>query len=140
MSVPADEPTKIFAEKFWSHTGIHLKAGVVYDIRATGTWLDASIRTGPAGYASTDVSPLKVPFFKLAESRRRVPTANWFALIGALDEDESTQFVIGPGTPAHGFTPPRDGELTCFANDLRSKYDNNSGAIEITVTPRRARG
>ena len=58
--------------------------------------------------------------------------AKWFALIGALDEDEATQFVIGTKIV---FTSPRAGELTCFANDWRSKYDNNKGTVTIAVTP-----
>ena len=108
----------------WNRTGIRLQAGSRYELTATGLWIDKKYEAGPDGYASPNV------VMKLGEFRRRVPKANWFALIGALDEDESTQFVIGSRMV---YTPVRSGELTCFANDWRSKYDNNSGALTLTV-------
>ena len=128
------ETAGVAADQFWNRTGIRVEAGAVYDIEADGAWNDASIPSGPDGYSSNQVAFFKVPFFRLAESRRRLPSANWFALIGAIDTDESTQFVIGGGKL--GYRPQKSGELTCFANDLRSKYDNNSGEIRLTVTRR----
>jgi hypothetical protein len=108
----------------WNRTGIRLQAGSRYELTATGLWVDKNYEAGPDGYVSPNL------LMKLGEFRRRVPKAKWFALIGALDEDESTQFVIGSRMV---YTPVRSGELTCFANDWRSKYDNNSGALTLSV-------
>jgi hypothetical protein len=109
----------------WNRTGIRVEAGARYKIVASGRWIDKKYESGPDGYDSPNL------LMKLAESRRRVRSAKWFALIGAVDEDESTQFVIGNGTT---FTAPRTGRLTCFANDWRSKLDNNCGSVTIEVT------
>ena len=108
----------------WNRTGIKVEAGVRYALTATGTWIDKKYESSPDGYRSPNL------LMKLAEFRRRMRHANWFALIGALDEDESTQFVIGS---ERDYTPPRSGELTCFANDWRSAYSNNTGTVTLTV-------
>lgn len=108
----------------WNRTSIHLLAGSRYELTATGLWIDKKYESGPDGYVSPNL------LMKLGEFRRRVPKARWFALIGALDADESTQFVIGARTT---YEPPRTGELTCFANDWQSKYENNSGSVTLSV-------
>ena len=108
----------------WNRTGIRLQAGSRYELTATGLWIDKNYEAGPDGYVSPNL------LMRLGEFRRRVPKARWFALVGALDEDESTQFVIGSRMV---YTPVRSGELTCFANDWRSKYDNNSGTLTLSV-------
>lgn len=108
----------------WNRTGIQLQAGSRYEISATGLWIDKEYEAGPEGYVSPNL------LMKLGEFRRRVPKARWFALIGALDADESTQFVIGSHVI---YTPTRSGELTCFANDWQSKYGNNKGALTLSV-------
>jgi hypothetical protein len=51
--------------------------------------------------------------------------------MGALDCDEATAFRIGS---RRTYAPPRSGLLTCFANDLRRMYGNNSGTVTLTVT------
>jgi len=108
----------------WNRTGIRLQAGSRYELTATGLWIDKNYEAGPDGYVSPNL------LMRLGEFRRRVPKARWFALVGALDEDESTQFVIGSRMV---YTPVRSGELTCFANDWGSKYDNNSGTLTLSV-------
>jgi len=108
----------------WNRTGIRLQAGSRYELTATGLWIDKNYEAGPDGYVSPNL------LMRLGEFRRRVPKAKWFALVGALDEDESTQFVIGSRMV---YTPVRSGELTCFANDWGSKYDNNSGTLTLSV-------
>jgi hypothetical protein len=54
------------------------------------------------------------------------------ALIGCVDGDLATAFVIGSGIDA--WTPPRAGTLLCFANDVPGFYWNNSGHITLTVS------
>jgi hypothetical protein len=56
--------------------------------------------------------------------------APWFALIGAIDSDSSTQFLIGTQSVS---APVRTGQLCCFANDVPGFYWNNKGAIQLIV-------
>lgn len=114
----------IDSTKPWNHTGIQLEAGKSYEMTATGEWVDKIYACGPDGYNSPNL------LMRLAEFKRRVPKAKWFALIGAIDEDLATAFVIGGG---YTFQAPRSGELTAFANDWASKYGNNRGSVELTV-------
>jgi hypothetical protein len=116
--------TAIDAKAIWTDTDIVLEGGVTYVLRATGRWRDASIDTDADGYASVNA------FQRLTERLRRVPDAPWFALIGAVDRRQETQFVIGTGCR---FRAPISGRLTCFANDLRGFYFNNSGSVTLTA-------
>ena len=117
-------PVSIDAKSLWVDTGILVEAGTTYQLRATGTWQDASIGTDAAGYASVNA------FQRLTERLRRMPRAPWFALIGAIDRRKDTQFVIGT---ACTFRAPASGRLTCFANDLRGFYFNNAGSVVLSI-------
>jgi hypothetical protein len=110
----------------WNHTGFLLEAAVIYRLSATGQWTDWYIVYGPDGGESG--SNL---FLRLSESLRRQPKENWFALIGAVGEDESTAFLIGSSKPR--FTAPCGGELTCYANDVSFAYFNNHGTVRLTI-------
>lgn len=101
--------------------------GKRYTLSATVTWYDASIVTGPEGYKSPN------SVFKKLERFRRMPSADWFALIGAIDKDRSTLFLIGRGTE---FEATRDGFLTFFANDLA--YWNNRGTLRLELAESKA--
>jgi len=109
----------------WEDTALKLVKGERYRFEASGRWYDANIPSGPAGYASPN------SILRLLEWLRRVPSANWFALIGAIGQDMSLAFVIGENaeTDAH-----EDGILHCFANDLAMMYWNNTGWVKLTVT------
>src|SRR6516164_11205942 len=72
----------------------------------TGRWVDFFLGHGPAGDPGRG-------YMRLFEHYRGIPSANWFGLIGALDCDLNTAFVIGKGTD---MTVQATGELTCFAN------------------------
>lgn len=115
----------VHARAKWNDTELQLLAGEEYLIEATGRWHDASNASGPGGYKSPSL------LFRLAEIFRRVPNANWFALIAAIGQDESRAFVIGESSR---LTVLKDGVMYCFANDLRFLYCNNSGMVTITVT------
>ena len=54
-------------------------------------------------------------------------------LIGAVGYDDQNLFRIGRGGAGATYQAPVDGDLYAFGNDLRSKYDNNSGKIQVTV-------
>ncbi len=125
MRVGEAQTASIDSREPWNHTGIRLTAGEQYGMHASGTWVDWFIPHGPDGGPSDSF------YLHLLESRRRRPHDNWFALIGALDENLNTAFTIGSQCT---FTAPGDGELTCFANDLEHFYFNNHGAVTLTVT------
>lgn len=116
---------RIEAKSVWTNTGTRLEAGQTYKLIASGEWKDASIPASPAGYESKNF------FQRISERLRRMRSAPWFALVGAIDREAQTQFVIGLGCT---YSPPRSGELTCFANDVRGFEFNNSGAVDLQVT------
>ena len=115
---------EVDARQKWNDTHFAVVTGKRYTLSATGTWYDASIVTGPEGYKSPN------SVFKTLERFRRMPSADWFALVGAVDKDRSTLFLIGRGTEIEA---PRDGFLTCFANDLAITYWNNRGTLRLEI-------
>jgi uncharacterized protein (DUF2235 family) len=120
----------------WNITPLAVRAGTKYRFEASGTWHDASIVSGPAGYASPRL------LFRGLEWLRRVPKANWFSLICVVDQDMSTAFAMRTKDCEARVnrkiiverTITKDGFLNCFANDLPFMYWNNSGAVKLTVT------
>lgn len=123
---------RIDARSRWTSTARTLHAGVPYELAAGGAWSDGGIDCGPSGFFSVGQGCLRACVLRPAERLRVLPAAPWFALIGALDEDPSTAFEIGAGTT---YTPPRDGVLTCCANDVPWMRWNNRGYVELTVVP-----
>jgi hypothetical protein len=133
----ADLPTptllgtcRIEAGRKWNLTGLILHAGhhYVFAPEPDQTWRDASITCGPAGYQSQGL------IFRLFQSWRRSPGDCWFSLIGALDQDLSSRFLIGNGCEIPAM--PVGGELCCFANDVGFMYWNNHDAITLKVYER----
>ena len=64
------------------------------------------------------------------EDKRRMPADEWFALIGALNSDPSTAFLIGSRCE---YTASSSGQLTCFANDVDGFDRSNWGHVTMTV-------
>lgn len=123
----------IDARLCWNVTDMMLEAGRSYDFSATGTWRDANIVCHAGGYPPPALSPVQAMILRPFESLRRVPARPWFSLIGAIDQDMSTAFLIGRGGL---MTVPKTGVLTCFANDVSFMYWNNSGIVMLSVTPK----
>ena len=125
----ADWPitAEIRAARFWNDTGIMLEAGRRYDFVAEGRWIDLVVASGPQGNADP------VWTQRLVAHRLRAPGQHYFTLMGALDRDPATIFPIGARLP--GWSPPRAGQLTCFANDVPLMYWNNRGSVRLTVAP-----
>src|SRR5450755_2157216 len=65
----------IRARAYWNDTGIAVRIGEHYRLRAEGSWRDFLITSGPDGY--------ETPWYslgqRLASPLRRVPNARWFA-------------------------------------------------------------
>ena len=109
----------------WVRTGIQLRGGHEYHFTTTGCWTDLHYHCDADGYPSRNW------VLRLFEWARRVPDAQWFALVGALDGHRSDKFVIGTQTTHQALS---DGELLCFANDVWLAYFNNHGKVELHVT------
>ena len=118
-------PITIDSKLIWNDTGINLVAGQEYHFQATGQWTDWTITSNADGYESTNF------FLKLCERLRRMPNSPWFSLIGSIDKDQDSLFLIGTNKQ---FTAPKTGRLYCFANDVIIAYGNNRDSIQLTVT------
>ncbi|MGI9434800.1 MAG: phospholipase effector Tle1 domain-containing protein [Geminicoccaceae bacterium] len=117
----------------WS--GVQLIQGAAYEFEiADGdTWKDKNINCGPDGWPSDLLPWYQEALVKLFESRRRVPEANWFELIGAVGDNDDRLFRISTGGSDHAYVAEANGELYAFANDLQSRYDNNEGSLMVEV-------
>ncbi|MBK6486115.1 MAG: hypothetical protein IPF98_04405 [Gemmatimonadetes bacterium] len=125
-------PTPIPARPRWTHTGIPLTKGARYFLTANGEWFDWHISTTALGYPTRDAPRSSRWLLALFERARRIPDANWFALVCTVGEDESTAFVMRE-SPTE-WEAPATGELCCFANDHPAAYWNNSGHVDLDVT------
>jgi hypothetical protein len=116
----------VFADTEWNEEPhVFLENGARYRFAVVDgphDWVDGEV-TDTNGADGYELPALK-PFKRLA----RVPDAGWFTLIGAVDRAEL--FRIGA---ACEYTPRRDGELGCFANDAWFKYGNNRGHLVLSV-------
>jgi hypothetical protein len=152
----------IFAQQDWNSTGIWLEEGRPYTFKATGEWMDGSVKCGPAGtddghfqlaevadVAGTLLGKAEQLFKKItgnasAEFRftRRHEGMPWFALVGAIANgggvdakghaEPHESFLIGSGMTC---TPRRSGYLYAYANDAWNCYGNNRGHVELTIEP-----
>ena len=125
MNIGESANSQIRARLHWNETGIQLVAGEQYLITASGEWVDFFIKHGPDG----DPSPNA--YMRSFESQRRMPNEFWFALIGGLDSNLETAFLIGSRCQ---YTAVKSGQLCCFANDVDWFYWNNWGSVSMTVT------
>jgi hypothetical protein len=106
----------------WADTGVDTTPGVALSFSARGWWVDLAIPCGPDGFAFNPAGVL---------SERRVRHFNWCALLGALDQDETTAFLIGAGPRQATFD--RAGRLYVFANDNGRGYFNNWGRVRLDI-------
>lgn len=136
LEVNDEHTCTVLAELKFNWSGIFLKKGATYEILtpAGDTWSDDTIECGPDGWASEDLPWFKEKLVTLFENRRRLPEANWFELVGAYDDENDHLFRLGQTEGGQEYKATRSGELYLFANDLNSKYDNNSGDLKVTIT------
>ena len=122
LEVGERHEASVDAAKRWDSTCVEVKTGERYRLSAEGEWFDADIACGPEGYARACMRPF--------EWLRRMPKANWFALIGAVARVKRSRFVIGRGVE---WSCERSGVLHAFANDVGFMYWNNRGAVRLTI-------
>lgn len=147
----------VFAQNWWNAAGLEVCSDECYSVTAQGNWKDKNTETDAQGYPSDGNLLLRS-----LESTRRLPEANWFALIAAAYHDsrlearnpasgnfltgitesyarqvgkidqESQLQVIAGATATLNIV--HDGYLYFFANDAKFAYSNNSGALELHIT------
>ena len=123
----------VHSELKYNWSGVELVEGHQYEfiVDHAQRWKDGDLDCGPDGWDSKQLPWYKEEVVELFEKRRRHQKANWFEIIGALgDEDDALLRILSEDKT---YTAPRDAELYYFANDLDSKYGNNSGSINVTV-------
>lgn len=120
--------------QLFNHTGILVEQSESYRISTStdDTWTDGSITCNADGWTTDDVSlGWKELPIKIARKMRRVKTADWFTLCASVGRRDELAKAIGSSGQ---YEVTADGELTFFANDLKSKMGNNIGSIEVNVT------
>lgn len=127
LRTPSSSPVSvpILARSRWVTTDLQLLRGTSYSFEAIGTWTDWTITCDANGYESNGRVLLR-----MTEWLRRAPRQRWFALIGTIDRNMRTQFLIGTSATV---VSPATGILTCFANDVAFAYWNNRGQVELRV-------
>lgn len=152
----------IFAREHWNATHIFLEENTSYQLSASGEWMDASIKCGPAGmndgsFHLGEVVHLAASAFGQIETAFRRLTGNtqadfwwtkrdedlpWFALVGVTacgsgadrygNPRPHKTFNIGAGCPL-SIKSGEAGYFYCFANDAWQAYGNNKGSVALTV-------
>ncbi len=120
----------------WNDTKVEVRPDESYRLTAKGTWKDASIEAGPEGYTRDRIkNPLTRFFFRITEGLRRVPPANWFALILTVGRDLSVPVVVVQPAQQQPtvLQATRSGVLYGFANDLPCFYGNNKGFVSLKI-------
>jgi hypothetical protein len=133
LTVGEEHTSTVYSELKYNWSGVELVQGHQYEfiVDPAQRWKDGDLDCGPDGWDSEQLPWYKEEFVELFEKRRRHRKANWFEIIGALgDEDDSLLRILSEDKT---YTAPRNAELYYFANDLDSKYGNNSGSINVTV-------
>jgi len=126
--------TKIFSRKCWNKTNYWLEEGKQYRFTTQGTWKDGSLdECDSFGWTKTGNS-YKDRLIKIFENFRRMPSANWFSMIGAIEKNKKTFIDIGAMVKNNQvYTATATGYLWCFANDLSIAYINNKGSIFLKI-------
>ena len=126
MTSEGKASSEIYAQLYWNSTGVMLRPGYSYQFSATGSWWDAVKKCCADGYPKGNFVQ------ELARNLRRSPENDWFALVGAVNRDLSTRFLIGLSR-VYDVPEKGGGELFCFANDVPGFYWNNFGYVTLTT-------
>lgn len=112
-----------------NYTGIDLEKGSVYDFEVfppEQTWRDGWLLRP----FTADGRPIS--YLGLADNILKFGEANWFSLIGSVDNSKPSFFFIG--TKLSSYMPSESGELVTFANDVPGFYRwNNKGSMSCIV-------
>ena len=112
---------QIYSSNFWNDTDIDIQTGDEYKFEATGFWKDLFLTIDADGYSNLYVS--------LFNKFKRSKNNQWFALMGSLNH--TGDFLIGKDNQ---IVFNVEGKLSCYANDVKGFYWNNSGQVLLRVT------
>lgn len=118
---------EVMADRRLNPTGLIVSAGNRLIVRAPGTWIDWGRPVDANGYEAPHLK--RFTFFK------RVRSAPWFSLCGAVGFRGEVKFHLGAAADVEVTT---SGPLYLFANDAWAMYWNNEGAITAEITIRGA--
>ena len=126
----------ISANRARNETGLILKANEIYTIRniTKDEWRDKNIEVERAEGFEFTKGLLGLPRFWWIKWRRPYPEGRWFQVIGRIDRNHKVFPVLDnmDALKPFPFTPPRDGELVLFVNDVI--YSNNHGLMVIEIS------
>lgn len=134
LAIGQKTTARVDAQCWWNRTGILLEPTGVYDVEVTAkieAWRDAEmaeadVRTGWTGGVASFVG-----FF--AKLLARDIHSPMYSLVGARGKNPKDFVLIGERASVTG-AHAEPVELLVFANDWPSKYKNNHGCLELTVT------
>lgn len=116
----------IEAKRLWNRTDLKVEKGREYRFSAKRTWFDATIESSAGGKS--------YPKLDWLSWMKRMPSAKWFSVIGAIDKRRDTLVDIGRLIEEGAtYTAPASGTLYCFANDVCFMYWNNDKSIELEM-------
>lgn len=121
LGVNQSVSVRVNSKYLWNGSGVQVKAGEVYQIRASGTWNDWYINTDANGYS--------VWYLNLVGFFKRVRSENYFKLIAAVNRQR--KYAVGNSAQIR---VAESGHLEFFANDVLTFYWNNSGSVNVTIT------
>lgn len=142
MAVGDSQTRIVDADQFNNFTGIYVEKDEMYRITVDDKdlWHDGEhISCDADGWSVHDVElgPTEL-FIRMARSRRRVPDSKWFRLCASVNSSTEDAKALNENAKGVGqsgdFVAHTSGELVLFANDLKSKYGNNSGSLLVTIT------
>ncbi|MBH0056631.1 DUF2235 domain-containing protein [Pseudoalteromonas sp. SWXJZ94C] len=123
-----------FASELYNCTGLMLEQGATYRFTPYPDqyWFDDGIKCPPSGWHRDNVQlGVKEIPIALLEPFRRLASAQWFSLVGAINKNDDHLFEIADGAD---IKIEKSGEFCPFANDLNRFYGANAGKIKIKVT------
>lgn len=111
----------VFSRDRWNTSGLCVNTGEVYQISASGNWIDLFFLTNADGYSQ--------PILDIVGFLKRAPNHDWFKLIGSIDRQKN--YPVGMSGI---ITATESGTLEFYANDVWCFYWNNIGNVMVTVT------
>ena len=129
LSIGEETTFPVDAWKEWNPSGIQVVAGGGYAIRVaeiTEEWKDAAVTSSPSKGWGRPASWIGSLFRRRARAR----DLPMYTLVGSIDEDDTTFFLIGDATLLQA---SKEGQLQAFANDWPGRYSNNKGRLTLRV-------
>ncbi|TMP07622.1 hypothetical protein CWC11_06195 [Pseudoalteromonas sp. S3178] len=134
LSINQSQDVMVFASEQYNTTGLMLEQGATYRFTPYPDqfWYDDGIKCSSLGWHrdNMQLGVKEIPM-ALLEPFRRLPHAQWFSLVGAINQDDEHLFEIAGGGD---IKIAKSGEFCPFANDLSRFYGANAGKIKVKVT------